>query len=191
MGGKRRGTLERVPHTPRTFPDSFSVARNRHMCPVPGFLLPASCDVSMVFCRCGAQGGFPARSPAATAFSFVSCPLPRRGRIFPRLALAERSSPAGAEPQRHLFTQPRGRGPSQTPKFLSPGPPLSLATGTARGEPTSVSFAPSQGATVAGRASAVNGLMPGCRGRSPRRNKLLIPPSRREGGRGDGGKNVS
>ena len=43
MGGKRRGTLERVPHTPRTFPDSFSVARNRHMCPVPVFcfLLPA------------------------------------------------------------------------------------------------------------------------------------------------------
>ena len=26
-------------------------------------------------------------------------------------------------PQRHLFSQPRGRGPSQTPKFLSPGPP--------------------------------------------------------------------
>ena len=27
------------------------------------------------------------------------------------------------EPQRHLFALPRGRGPSQTPKFLSPGPP--------------------------------------------------------------------
>ena len=24
---------------------------------------------------------------------------------------------------RHLFALPRGRGPSQTPKFLSPGPP--------------------------------------------------------------------
>ena len=28
-----------------------------------------------------------------------------------------------AEPRRHLFSLPRGRGPSQTPKFLSPGPP--------------------------------------------------------------------
>ena len=28
-----------------------------------------------------------------------------------------------AEPGRHLLSQPRGRGPSQTPKFLSPGPP--------------------------------------------------------------------
>ena len=31
--------------------------------------------------------------------------------------------PAGDEPQRHLLSLPRGRGPSQTPKFLSPGPP--------------------------------------------------------------------
>ena len=29
----------------------------------------------------------------------------------------------GAEPQRHWLSLPRGRGPSQTPKFLSPGPP--------------------------------------------------------------------
>ena len=29
----------------------------------------------------------------------------------------------GAEPERHLLALPRGRGPSQTPKFLSPGPP--------------------------------------------------------------------
>ena len=35
--------------------------------------------------------------------------------------------PAGArgrvEPARHWLSLPRGRGPSQTPKFLSPGPP--------------------------------------------------------------------
>ena len=31
--------------------------------------------------------------------------------------------PAGDEPQRHWLSLPRGRGPSQTPKFLSPGPP--------------------------------------------------------------------
>ena len=29
----------------------------------------------------------------------------------------------GAEPGRHWLSPPRGRGPSQTPKFLSPGPP--------------------------------------------------------------------
>ena len=29
----------------------------------------------------------------------------------------------GACPLRHLLSLPRGRGPSQTPKFLSPGPP--------------------------------------------------------------------
>ncbi len=29
----------------------------------------------------------------------------------------------GAYPRRHWFALPRGRGPSQTPKFLSPGPP--------------------------------------------------------------------
>ena len=28
-----------------------------------------------------------------------------------------------AEPRRHWLSLPRGRGPSQTPKFLSPGPP--------------------------------------------------------------------
>ena len=28
-----------------------------------------------------------------------------------------------ASPPRHLLSLPRGRGPSQTPKFLSPGPP--------------------------------------------------------------------
>ena len=50
-------------------------------------------------------------------------PLPRRGRIDPQPALAERSS------RRHLLSLPRGRGPSQTPPSLatdssiSPGPP--------------------------------------------------------------------
>ena len=29
----------------------------------------------------------------------------------------------GKPPQRHRLAPPRGRGPSQTPKFLSPGPP--------------------------------------------------------------------
>ena len=52
-------------------------------------------------------------------------------------------------------------------------------------------FSPPAGACSAGSVSAASGLMPGCRGRSPRRNKLKIPPSRREGGRGDGGRKAN
>ena len=40
-----------------------------------------------------------------------------------RLTLPLWCPEGGTEPQRHLFALPRGRGPSQTPKFLSPGPP--------------------------------------------------------------------
>ena len=46
----------------------------------------------------------------------------------------------GGIPRRHLLSLPRGRGPSQTPPSLatgssiSPGPPLSLAAGTAHGK---------------------------------------------------------
>ena len=47
-------------------------------------------------CHCGTKREFlPSLSPACPAFSFDSAPLPRRGRISPRPALAERSSPAG------------------------------------------------------------------------------------------------
>ena len=47
---------------------------------------------------------------------------------------------------------------------------------------------PPPGTTTAGRASAANGLMQGCRGRSPRRNKLIVSPfPAGEGGRGDRG----
>ena len=52
------------------------------------------------------------------------------GGIAPALqARRALAAPYGAEPQRHLFTLPRGRGPSQTPPSLatdssiSPGPP--------------------------------------------------------------------
>ena len=41
------------------------------------------------------------------------------------------------------------------------------------------------GACSAGSVSAAGGLMPGCRGRSPRRNKLKVPPS--PWGKGVGG----
>ena len=104
----------------------------------------------------------------------------------------------GAEPQRHWLDLPRGRGPSQTPKFLSPGPPLSLAAGTARREPLPVVFAANRGflppgTCLASSVRAANGLMQGCRGRSPLHKKTLILPLPRRGralcerGRGDRG----
>ena len=61
----------------------------------------------------------------------------------------------------------------------------------------SVCFAPKHklpsalGTCLAGTISAAGGLMPGCRGRSPRQNKLLvptIPPGRGAGGMGAGNK---
>ena len=51
------------------------------------------------------------------------CPL-RPGRRWLTLPLWCPQEEGGrAEPTRHLLDLPRGRGPSQTPKFLSPGPP--------------------------------------------------------------------
>ena len=48
------------------------------------------------------------------------------------------------------------------------------------------------GTCLAGSISAASGLMPGCRGRSPRRNKLKISPFPvGEGGRGDGGRKAN
>ena len=85
-----------------------------------------------------------------------------------------------------------------------PRSPLSLATGTARREPTPVSFAPSQGTTVAGRTSAAGVHSPrrargsspvpvslpaqsrGCKGRSPLHKKTKNLPLPRRG-RGSGG----
>ena len=98
-------------------------------------------------------GGLPFSSPANPAFGLLSCPLsprpalaersspvgkgetislfrrglrPRHPCIRPFAALtvfAMRAPGGGACPRRHLLSLPRGRGPSQTPKFLSPGPP--------------------------------------------------------------------
>ncbi len=102
----------------------------------------------------------------------------------------------GAEPQRRLFALPRGRGPSQTPPSLatdssiSPGPPLSLAAGTAHGKAvlsvlrrTAGSHA--QGTRLAGSVSAAGGLMPGRRGRAPGEINFGTPPSPE--GKGGGG----
>ncbi len=146
-------------------------------------------------------GGLPCLPPADHAFSLFSFPhppdpLPLRGRgrlkslfrrglrprhpgIRPPAALVRPAAVVlngGACPCAALAIPAPGRGPSQTPKFLSPVP-LSLAAGTAHREPLPVVFAANRkllawGARMAGTISAANGLMQGCRGRSPRRNKL-------------------
>ena len=77
----------------------------------------------------------------------------------------------------------RGRGTSAFEMVLSPGAGIASA---AQGQ------APPLSTTAAGRTSAAGGLMPGCRGRSPRRNKLMVSPfPGGEGGRGDGGKKIN
>ena len=74
-----------------------------------------------------------------------------------------------------------------------PRSPLSLATGTAHRKACSIGFAPKRrlpaalGTCLAGTISAVGGSVQGCRGRSPRRNKLWdspFPPGRGAGGWG-------
>ena len=48
---------------------------------------------------------------------------PLRQRAIRPLLRCRPTGVRGPLPVRHLFDLPRGRGPSQTPKFLSPGPP--------------------------------------------------------------------
>ena len=103
----------------------------------------------------------------------------------------------GDEPQRHLLSLPRGRGPSQTPKFLSHGPPspwlpaLPIERRFYRFcAELAIPKAHPPGAGLAGRTSAARVQARGCKGRSPlHKITLKSPPSRREGGRGDGGRN--
>ena len=99
------------------------------------------------------------------------------------------------KPGRLWLSPPRGRGPSQTPKFLSPGPPspwlpallierrfyrFCAELAIAKAHP------PPPGAGLAGRASAARGLPRGCKGRSPLHKKTKISPFP-GGGRGAGG----
>ena len=106
------------------------------------------------------------------------------GGIAPALqARRALAAPYGAEPQRHLFTLPRGRGPSQTPPSLatdssiSPGPPspwLPALSPVNKQEPLVVQ--------VPSLAQAR-----GCKGRSPLHKKtknLPLPAGKGGGGMG-------
>ena len=62
------------------------------------------------------------------------CPL-RPGRRWLTLPLWCPQEEGVLEPRRHLFSLPRGRGPSQTPKFLSPGPPSPWLPALLKGKP--------------------------------------------------------
>ena len=109
---------------------------------------------------------------------------PVSGGIAPALqARRALAAPCGAEPQRHLFTLPRGRGPSQTPPSLatdssiSPGPPspwLPALSPVNKQEPLVVQ--------VPSLAQAR-----GCKGRSPLHKKtknLPLPAGKGAGGMG-------
>ena len=144
-----------------------------------------ACFAACLPCHCGARGGggVPALSPAYTAFRFLFCPPSpqppsrREGGDY-RLFYARGFAPCipGAEPGRHWLSPPRGRGPSQTPKFLSPGPPspwLPALPPVNKQKPLVVQVPrPSQ--------------LRGCKGRSPLHKKTLILPLPRRG-RGGGG----
>ena len=114
-------------------------------------------------------------------------------------------------PLRHLVSLPRGRGPSQTPKFLSPGPPspwlpalpmerrffrCCAGLEIPKAHPAGCRIgrasqcrrgqAPPPNTTAAGIASVARVQLRGCKGRSPlHKITLKLPLPRR--GRGLGG----
>ena len=116
----------------------------------------------------------------------------------PGAANARRASEVGQAPPPARDTPPApvppdgGQGTAPRAAFVRPAPgertisnaevplprsPLSLAAGTAHREPLPVGFAANReflppGTFMADSVCAASGLMPGCRGRCPRRNKL-------------------
>ena len=86
----------------------------------------------------------------------------------------------GKPPQRHRLDLPRGRGPSQTPKFLSPGPP----------SPWLPALLPIDKQNSLVVQVPLPAQARGCKGRSPLHKKTKNPPPfpGGEGGWGDGGR---
>ena len=99
-----------------------------------------------------------ARGEAPCIRKLKNLPLPRRGRGAGGwgLKIKLKAGAAGGKEGKPPFRHHSGRD-SRCRAGASPPP----------------------GTCSAGTISAAGGLIPGCRGRSPRRNKLKIPPSRR------------
>ena len=140
----------------------------------------------------------------------LNIPLPRRGR-----ALCERGRGDGGKKasQRQGWqatnraSHPLGTANTRRPGDLPGKPPFGYrqhppprrpaGQATHRAPPTPAAPATCRanypsGTCLAGSVSAVSGSVQGCRGRSPRRNKLWDSPfPGGEGGRGDGGSKAS
>ena len=90
---------------------------------------------------------------------------PLRQRAIRPLLRCRPTGGRGPLPVRHLFNLPRGRGPSQTPKFLSPGPPSPWLPAPLKAK----KFC---------RFCGEPWVQPrGCKGRSPLHEITLAPPS--------------
>ena len=131
--------------------------------------------------------------PPAFGLLPCPCPPPRRGRLR-QVAQARQGKPLRQRVIRPCSgaAQRGGQGTAPRAAFVRPAPgertisnaevplprsPLSLAAGTAHGEPLPVGFAANReflppGTYMAGSVSAASGSVPGCRGLRPRRNKL-------------------
>ena len=121
----------------------------------------------------------------------VVCPVGRLPTLplacflspIPPPALAERSSPPGKGDIKVIFMQ--GASPLASPRAE---PMVRRITERKRFPASGAARVQPPGTCMARLVSAASGLMPGCRGRSPRRNKLWISPfPAGEGGRGDRG----
>ena len=124
-------------------------------------------------CRCGVRrGAWRFWSPACPAFSLLSFPHPPA------------PLPGGKGENQGYFMQ--GASPLASPGLNPRGTSYPRRLRPRRGG------VPPPGTCTAGTVSAANGLMQGCRGRSPRRNKVKIAPfPGGEGGWGDGGKKAN
>ena len=109
--------------------------------------------------------------------------------------LRSRRGGRGACPRAALVRPAPGERTISNAEVPLPRSPLSLAAGTAHRKACSIGFAPKRrlpaalGTCLSGTISAANGLMQGCRGRSPRRNKLKnlpLPTGKGGGGMGAG-----
>ena len=134
----------------------------------------------------GGQGGRSPAAPAIPAPAGGACLSPR----LPTLPLAlflppsPRPLPGGKGETKVIFMQ--GASPLASPRLNPRGTSYPRRLRPRRGG------VPPWGTCTAGTVSAANGLMQGCRGRSPRRNKLIVSPfPTGEGGWGIGGRKVN